>query len=193
MLFRSVSQSRYKVRTTPATASPSRKQIESQIDLDQLDEPIDQAETEVTFGAQSLILRVPMRYNMPVNAVRKDIQKTYPKGTSTLELIKDGQRTATTRRAFASVGDIISFENDPEQYIVTSVATPDLTTPEGRASWENLEGWSLDYIDKDPKLKAQVYNPNAVQTISERYTKNKSEKNQRLAIVTGKQIGRAHV
>lgn len=176
----SAKPSRYTVRTTPATASPSRKQIESQIDLDQLDEPIDQAETEVTFGAQSLILRVPMRYNMPANAVRKDLKKKYPKGTSTLQLIQDGNRKATTRRAFASVGDIISFENDPAQYIVTSVAVPDLTTPEGRASWENLEGWSLDYIDKDPKLKAQVYSPNAVQTIFERYTKNKSEKNQRL-------------
>ena len=112
---------------------------------------------------------IPMRYSMPKEALRSGLQNNYPRGTTTLQLIQDGKRRSTTRRAFAGVGDIITFENDPTKYVVTSVVAPDLQTPEGRTAWENLEGWSLKYIDRDPKLKSQVYNPQSVQTIFEIY------------------------
>ena len=39
----------------------------------------------------------------------------------------------------------------------------------GRQSWEQAEGWNLGFIDADPRLRAQVYNPSAVQTIFRPY------------------------
>ena len=113
--------------------------------------------------------KVPMRYPVPKEGLRQDLQDRYPNGTTTLQLIQDGRRKSTTRRAFARVGDVISFENDPTKYVVTSVVTPDLRTPGGRAAWESQEGWSLKFIDQDPKLRSQVYSPQSVQTTFEVY------------------------
>lgn len=113
--------------------------------------------------------KVPMRYSVPKEGLRPDLQDKYPNGTTTLQLIQDGRRKGTTRRAFARVGDVISFENDTTKYIVTSVVTPDLRTPGGRAAWESKEGWSLKFIDQDPKLRSQVYSPQSVQTTFEVY------------------------
>lgn len=115
----------------------------------------------------SIVKNVPMRYAMPKEALRKDLREQYPTGTSTLKLIQDGKRTSTTRNSFAEIGDIIRFQNDATEYIVTKVVKPDLTTPTGRAKWEDAEGWSLDYINSNPNLRAQVYSPNAVQTFFE--------------------------
>jgi len=109
--------------------------------------------------------QIPMRYSMPSEAVREDLKSRYPKGTTTLKLIQDGVRTATTRRPFAKVGDILTFENDPQRYEVTEIKSPNLKTESGRKDWENLEGWSLSYIDKNQKLKDQVYSTSSVQTI----------------------------
>lgn len=113
------------------------------------------------------IENVPMYYQMPGSAVREDLRGKYPSGTSTAQMVKDGVRTATTRAKFADVGDIITFKGDPTEYRVTAVEKPDLKTEAGRKTWSNREGWSLDYIDADPRLKAQVYGPNAVQTVFE--------------------------
>lgn len=111
---------------------------------------------------------IPMRYAMPAEALRGDLRTRFPKGTTTLRLVQEGIRRATTRRPFAKVGETISFEGDPTLYVTTSTARPDLGTAEGRAKWEELEGWSLTYVEADKKLKAQVFNPASVQTIFKR-------------------------
>lgn len=108
---------------------------------------------------------VSMYFKLPPEAVRPDLLQRFPQGTSTLELIRRGLRTSTTRRPFARPGDVISFERDADPYEVISVARPDLVSPAGRQAWEQHEGWNLGYIDANPSLRAQVYNPSAVQTI----------------------------
>lgn len=114
--------------------------------------------------------RVSMSYFMPPGSLRPDLEQWLdsPFGISTLDLIREGKRFGTTRRRFAEPGEIIHFEDDLTPYVVTEVRKPDLSTPEGRAAWEEVEGWSLNYIDANPKLKAQVYSPNAVQTLFRR-------------------------
>ena len=114
---------------------------------------------------------VAMSYPMPPEAVRAELRVKYPKGTTTLKLVQNGDRKATTRRPFAKVGDEIRFEDDPTVYEVTEVRAPNLTTPEGRREWEESEGWSLDFIDRSPKLRQQVYSPDAVQTVFRKVTR----------------------
>jgi hypothetical protein len=118
--------------------------------------------------AESAARAVPMSYVMPLAALRPDLRETYGRDASTLELIQQGQRQATTRNPFAKIGEVISFENDPTPYVVTEIRKPDLQSPEGRKAWEDAEGWDLNYIDQDPKLRAQVYSPRAVQTFYRR-------------------------
>jgi hypothetical protein len=113
-------------------------------------------------------LRVPMSYMMPAGSLRSDLAAQYPDGTSTMNLILEGHRTATTRRPFAAVGQEISFPGSPHTYRVTAINDVDLASPEGRANWERLEGWNLAHIEADPRLRNQVYSPNVKQTVFER-------------------------
>ena len=115
---------------------------------------------------------VPMSYKMAPDQLRKDLRERFPKGTSTLELIKAGLRTATTRAASMSpwkVGDTISFEGDPTIYRVTSRGLPEFNKdPE---AWAKKEGWDPEAIRRDPKLLQQATKVGAVQTTFERVDK----------------------
>jgi len=115
---------------------------------------------------------VPMSYSMAPDQIREDLRARFPKGTSTLALIKAGLRTATTRAASASpwkVGDTISFEGDPTIYRVTSRGLPEFNKdPE---AWAKKEGWDPEAIRRDPKLLQQATKVGAVQTTFERVDK----------------------
>lgn len=115
---------------------------------------------------------VPMSYSMAPDQIREDLRPRFPKGTSTLALIKAGLRTATTRAASASpwkVGDTISFEGDPTIYRVTSRGLPEFNKdPE---AWAKKEGWDPEAIRRDPKLLQQATKTGAVQTTFERVDK----------------------
>lgn len=124
---------------------------------------------------------VPMYYRMPVAALRPDLLQRFPRGASTLELIQQGLRTATTRRPFASAGDVITFQGDSNPYEVVTVARPDLASPAGRQAWEQHEGWNLNYVDANPSLRAQVYNPRAVQTVFRPLIQRSTEDASRMA------------
>ena len=108
---------------------------------------------------------VPMYYKMPAAGLRPDLLERFPNGTTTLDLIKEGLRTSTTRSPFASPGDVLTFRGHKQPYQVIEVARPDLASPAGRSAWEQAEGWNLGFIDADPKLRSQVYSPRAVQTL----------------------------
>lgn len=116
---------------------------------------------------------VPMSYKMAPDQIREDLRARFPKGTSTLDLIKAGLRTATTRAASASpwkVGDTISFEGDPTIYRVTSRGLPEFNKdPE---AWAKKEGWDPEAIRRDPKLLQQATKVGAVQTTFERVDKS---------------------
>lgn len=134
--------------------------------------PLDPTTTPIAHAAETAAIpsvaskEISMRYSMEANAVRPDLRSKFPKGTTTLELVQQGHRTATTRAKFGKVGDVFTMAGDAtgQQYLITGIAKPDLSTAAGRAAWEAKEGWSLNYIDSNPKLKGQVYSSNSVQT-----------------------------
>ena len=105
---------------------------------------------------------LPMYYKMPPGAVRQDLRAQYPNGTTTAQLMADGHRTATTRRAFGAVGD--TFTVAGRKYRITAIEKVDLDSVGGRAQWAQREGWDLAYIQKN--LSGQVFT-GAVQTVFE--------------------------
>ena len=127
---------------------------------------------KVASGTGKHHANVPMSYKMAPDQLRKDLRERFPEGTSTLELIKAGLRTATTRAASMSpwkVGDTISFEGDPTIYRVTSRGLPEFNKdPE---AWAKKEGWDPEAIRRDPKLLQQATKVGAVQTTFERVDK----------------------
>lgn len=86
---------------------------------------------------------IPMYYKMPALGVREDLRADYPGGTTTATLMADDNRTATTRRKFGNVGD--TFQVGADTYRITSVASVDLESAEGKAQWSQREGWDADY------------------------------------------------
>ena len=106
---------------------------------------------------------LPMHYKMPPNSVRQDLRAQYPNGTTTAQLMADGHRTATTRRAFGEVGD--TFTVGGVKYRITALEQVDMDTAEGREKWSQREGWDADYARKT--FAAQV-RTGAVQTVFER-------------------------
>ncbi len=112
---------------------------------------------------------IQMSYTMPSGSLRPGLASQYPKGTTTLDLIKDGKRTATTRRTTPmNVGQEFTIGGGKDKYRVVRVQTPDLKTAEGRARFEELEGWDLNYLEGDKKLRAQIHDPKAKQTVFEK-------------------------
>jgi hypothetical protein len=106
-----------------------------------------------------------MAYSMPVEAIRSDLRDRYPTGASTLILVEDGVRTATTRGyALGNVGDYITFENNPQKYIITEIHDSKWIN-EHPDEWSKLEGWDVNYIRNNQKLNRQVFGPKAVQTV----------------------------
>ena len=106
---------------------------------------------------------LPMHYKMPPGAVRQDLRAQYPNGTTTAQLMADGHRTATTRRAFGAVGD--TFTVAGREYRITAIEKVNLDTAAGRAKWSQREGWDVDYVQRN--LSGQVYT-GALQTVFER-------------------------
>ena len=90
--------------------------------------------------------KLPMYYKMPPEGVRADLRSSYPEGVTTAQLMKDGLRKATTRNKFGEIGD--TFEVGGDKYIITEIRKVDLTTPEGKRAWANLEGWDADFAMK---------------------------------------------
>lgn len=119
-------------------------------------------------GGEAPVKKIPMYYKMAPEAVRSDLRAKYPQGTSTAELIKNGDRIATTRKKFADVGEVIEIEGVPGKFKVVAVEKPNLSTPEGRQQWAAREGWDPDYILRDAKLRSQALSPSVVQTVFER-------------------------
>lgn len=74
------------------------------------------------------------------------------KSTSTIELIEQGLRTATTRSyPLGKVGDIITFEGRPSQYIITEVEqlTKDkVQDPGWIEKWSEKEQWTVEHFQK---------------------------------------------
>lgn len=89
---------------------------------------------------------IPMTYWMPVRGLRPELAKLYPNGTTTADLCRDGHRTATTRRTFGKVDDLILIQGCGNQvFKITGVVPVNLGTPEGREEWSKREGWNTDY------------------------------------------------
>lgn len=108
---------------------------------------------------------IPMYYKMAPFAIRKELRAQYPNGTTTAQMIRDGNRTATTRTPFGKPGMIFKIDDVPGLFRITDVHRIDLQTPQGREAWSKLEGWDTDFVAK--ALKSQVYH-GAVQTVFER-------------------------
>ena len=94
---------------------------------------------------------LPMYYRMPPEAIRKDLQDRYPQGTTTAQLMADGFRTATTRRSFGKVGDL--FTVNQQTYRIVAIERVDFNSQAGRERWSAREGWSVDYVVANEKLR----------------------------------------
>ena len=106
---------------------------------------------------------LPMHYKMPPHGVRQDLRAQYPNGTTTAQLMADGHRTATTRRAFGAVGD--TFTVDGREYRITALEQVDMDSAAGREKWAQREGWDVDYIQQHGSGQVRT---GAVQTVFER-------------------------
>lgn len=106
---------------------------------------------------------LPMKYSMRSDQLRPDLRAEYPRGTTAADLVKSGQRTATTRNpGRLQPGHIVEIPEDPgKRYVVTSINKPDFSTPEGIADWEQKEGWSYKGLSK--YTRGQVNDPKAMQ------------------------------
>lgn len=117
---------------------------------------------------------LPMYYKMPPHGVRQDLRAQYPNGTTTAQLMADGHRTATTRRAFGAVGD--TFTVAGRKYRITALEQVDMDSAAGREKWAQREGWDVDYIQQHGSGQVRT---GAVQTVFERVGAPKSQGGQR--------------
>lgn len=87
-----------------------------------------------------------MRYFMPA------LENLTGKDTTTIDLIEQGLRTATTRSfPLGKVGDLITFERRPQVYRITQVEqlTPDKFENEDWVKeWSRKEQWTIEHFDK---------------------------------------------
>lgn len=85
-----------------------------------------------------------MRYNMPAS------QNVTGKNTTTLALAKAGKRTSTTRSyRLGEPGDIITFETDPQQYMITGayrITSEHLSNQVSLNQLSESEGWTKEAI-----------------------------------------------
>lgn len=87
-----------------------------------------------------------MNYKMPAkdNLTGKD--------TTTLELCELGIRTGTTRSfPLGKVGEIITFENRPQQYKITEVeklTKENVSNESWIGRWSQKEVWTSEYFKK---------------------------------------------
>jgi hypothetical protein len=106
----------------------------------------------------------PMYYKVPAEGVRTDLYNLYPEGTSTLQMIKDGVRTATTRsQPLGKIGDVVKFDESGDVYRITRIKK--LEKGFDWNDWAQAEGWDPEYIKSH--LSNQV-KPGAYQTFFEK-------------------------
>lgn len=110
------------------------------------DDEIDRLNTPHKAGPKKHF--VPMTYRAAKGQLRPELNKKYPDGAPLTLLIKNGDRTATTRPPQAGVrkGDTIKFYGSPQEYVVTGFERVDQDTPEGRERWSKREGWSTEGV-----------------------------------------------
>ena len=94
------------------------------------------------------------------NSKRSDV-----KSSSTLEAIKNGERTATTRYESdghidywkkLKVGDIVEFEGKNGEKVLVRITKPltKLSESTNAEDWSKKEGWSVDYFNS--KVKSRI-------------------------------------
>lgn len=106
---------------------------------------------------------IPMYYQMPAHGLRPELAKLYPNGTNTSTLCRDGYRTATTRKPFGKVDDLILIQGCGSQvFRIVAVVQVDFRTLEGQEEWSKREGWNARYASE--RHGNQVYT-GAYQTI----------------------------
>lgn len=87
------------------------------------------------------------------------------KDTTTLALVEQGLRTATTRSfPLGKIGEIVTFENRPQKYIITNVeqlTEKNTTDPNWIKQWSEKEQWTEDYyksiLNKKNTVKVGSY------------------------------------
>lgn len=114
-----------------------------------------------------------MTYKVPVIGLREDLRQYYPKGTTTLQLILDGYRTATTRSyPCGNIGEIVTFENTHIEFIITNCyKLKDMPFGFTWDKWATMECWNPDYILNNDKLREQC-NMDAYQTTFKKIKKD---------------------
>lgn len=100
-----------------------------------------------------------MDFFMENAQLRPDLRDRYPRGVSTLTLIRDGIRTGTTRSfALGRVGELVVLHSarDPtdKEVVVRIVGTEKLSirTREQMEAWSAKEGWSIEHLQSSPHL-----------------------------------------
>lgn len=85
-----------------------------------------------------------MSYKMPAN------QNLTGKDTTTVDLAEQGLRTATTRSyALGKIGDTITFEGRPQQYLITGIeqlTAEKVSDPNWIKQWSDKEQWTIDHF-----------------------------------------------
>lgn len=116
----------------------TRQMLEVDDELDRLNTPHAAPKTHF----------VPMNYRAAKGQLRPELNKKYPDGAPMTLLIKNGDRTATTRRPHpgAHKGDTVKFYGSPAEYVITGFERVDMNTPEGRERWSKREGWSPEGV-----------------------------------------------
>jgi hypothetical protein len=108
--------------------------------------------------------------------------------TSTLELAELGLRTATTRSyPLGKVGDIITFENRPQKYIITQLeqlTENNVKDENWIAEWSRKEQWTINHFQK--VLGGKTVHVGSWQTSFERISEDDPRIHKQLSPNSGK-------
>lgn len=99
---------------------------------------------------------------MENNQLRENLRVDYPKGVYTLDLIRDGKRTATTRlEPLGEIGEQIVLYNSQnpncEELLVEVINIEQLNikTPAEAENWSLKEGWSVEHFMLNEQLRTK--------------------------------------
>lgn len=100
-----------------------------------------------------------MDFFMENHELRAQLRDEYPQGIYTLDLIRDGKRTATTRPyPLGQEGEQVILYNsrDPQckevTVEITSTEQLNIRTLQETELWSSKEGWSVEYLSRNPHL-----------------------------------------
>ena len=109
-----------------------------------------------------MIKRHKMDFFIDNDRLRDEMRDLYPSGVFTLDLIRDGKRTATTRsHPLGEIGERIILYNSQNsqcgQVIVEIDKTErlNINTTEESEDWSRKEGWSVEQLEKNSGLRTQ--------------------------------------